>query len=103
MQNIEAARAAAAAYLRERGYHQEAATVSAGEGDDFPEVRLASQLLPRRDKMLERYRSALRFYADPDFWDEEVPGGALIHADKGSTARCALDGRELPIERGEGP
>ena len=56
-----------------------------------------------RDAVLERYRSALRFYADPDFWDTDAPGGALIHDDAGATARAALAGRELPIEAGEGP
>jgi hypothetical protein len=90
MLNIEAARAAASAYLRERGYVQEAELVSAGKGDDFPEVRLAAQLIPRRNEIVERYRSALRFYADPDFWDKEGPGGALILSDQGKTAQWRL-------------
>lgn len=35
------ARSAAAQYLREQGYTREAELISAGEGDDFREVRIA--------------------------------------------------------------
>ena len=38
---LEAARAAAAQYLRAQGYIREADTVAGGEGDDFQEVRIA--------------------------------------------------------------
>jgi hypothetical protein len=41
---IAAARAAAAEYLRSRGYGNEADIVSDGKGDDFQEVRIALAL-----------------------------------------------------------
>ena len=41
---IEAARAAAAQYLRAKGYTGEADIVSEGRGDDFQEVRIALAL-----------------------------------------------------------
>lgn len=43
--DLRTARGAAAKLLHERGYAREAATVLAGEGDDFAEVRTALALL----------------------------------------------------------
>ena len=41
---LDAARTAAAQHLRAGGYHDEAALVAAGQGDDFAEVRMALSL-----------------------------------------------------------
>lgn len=41
---IEAARAAAAKYLRGQGYEREASMIAEGHGDDFREVRIALAL-----------------------------------------------------------
>jgi hypothetical protein len=41
---IDAARTAAAQYLRQEGYGREADIVASGEGDDFREVRIAAAL-----------------------------------------------------------
>lgn len=98
MKGIDWAREAAAAVLAERGYRTEAEMIRQGEGDDFPEVRLALQLTRYRDPQMELYERALSFYADPDFWNEDLPGGALVHADRGEAARCALSGKPLPFE-----
>lgn len=43
--SIEAARLAAAHYLRADGYSEEARLVETGQGDDFREVRIALSLL----------------------------------------------------------
>ncbi|MET0374423.1 MAG: hypothetical protein ABW128_09215 [Rhizorhabdus sp.] len=45
LDDLLAARAAAAKLLGERGYGREAAMVLAGDGDDFAEVRTALALL----------------------------------------------------------
>lgn len=41
---LEAARLAAAQYLKARGYAQEAHLIAEGQGDDFQEVRIALAL-----------------------------------------------------------
>ncbi len=44
MPALEAARAAAARYMRQAGYPGEAELIEAGKGDDFSEVRIALAL-----------------------------------------------------------
>lgn len=70
-----------------------AALVAAGEGDDFPEVLTATALLEQHAAQTAAQVDALRHYADPDFWDEATPGGALAAHDRGEMARNVLRGR----------
>ena len=91
------ARALAGRYLADRGYPAEAALIDAGAGDDFAEVRLALDLLDRQDARIARYERALAAYADPDFWEGDLPGTALAESDRGDLARSALAGTNAPI------
>jgi len=63
-----------------------------GKADDFPEIKAAAVLLEAEKSRLERYEVALRQYADPSFWDEASPGGALAHYDGGEMAQNVLAG-----------
>lgn len=98
MTGIEWARDAAATVVAGRGYVIEATMIRRGEGDDFPEVQMALRLALHRDRRMQLYEQALSFYSDADFWNEDLPGGALVHADKGLAARCALSNKPLPFE-----
>lgn len=73
--------------------------VANGEGDDFPEVRIAAALLEDRTHRLARQEDALRQYADPDFWDDATPGGALAWHDRGEMAANVLAGRPAFFHR----
>jgi len=64
-----------------------------GKADDFPEIKAAATLLAEEKSRRDRYEVALRQYADPGFWDETGPGGALAHYDGGEMARNVLVGR----------
>lgn len=66
--------------------------VGEGHGDDFPEVRKAATLLRRHAQDMAQYRTALIQYAEPAFWDESLPGGALAFHDKGEMAANVLKG-----------
>ncbi|HUD30685.1 MAG TPA: hypothetical protein VMQ93_17600 [Novosphingobium sp.] len=70
-----------------------------GEGDDFAEVRSAARLLAAQAERLTRYESALAQYAEPEFWDEATPGGALALHDAGEMARNVLAGRPAFFHR----
>lgn len=98
MSEIEWARDAAADLVAGRGYTTEAAMIRRGDGDDFTEVQLALRLSRHRDRRMQLYEQALSFYSDDDFWNEDLPGGALVHADKGLAARCALSDKPMPFE-----
>lgn len=76
-----------------------AALVAAGEGDDFPEVVTAAALLEQYTTGAAGQVDALRHYADPDFWDEATPGGALAVHDRGEMARNVLRGRPAFFHR----
>jgi hypothetical protein len=92
---IEEARRIAAGLLERGGRAGDARLVAAGAADDFGEVRVALAALQRghaRSALLER---ALRCYADPTFWDDEMPEASLAFHDRGAIARSALAGREL--------
>lgn len=89
------ARVAAAAWLASTGRLHDAAIVEAGGGDDFPEVRLAAFLLGRSTGDRTRLESALRCYADPEFWDADIPEATLAFYDQGEIARLALAGADL--------
>jgi hypothetical protein len=67
--------------------------IRAGHADDFPEIGAAAALLDRDAGRLGLYESALRQYADPGFWDDMTPGGALALHDGGDMARNVLEGR----------
>lgn len=67
--------------------------VGEGHGDDFPEVRTAATLLRKYAQGMTRYRSALIQYAEPAFWDDSLPGGALAFHDKGEMAANVLSGK----------
>jgi hypothetical protein len=64
-----------------------------GEADDFPEIKATAALLAEEKSRLDRYEVALSQYADPGFWDEAGPGGALAQYDSGEMARNVLAGR----------
>lgn len=67
--------------------------IRAGDAEDFPEIKATAARLGKHAVLLERYESALRQYADPGFWDEMTPGGALALHDGGDMARNVLAGR----------
>lgn len=95
MSPLTEARSAAAAYLAARARDDDARLVKDGRGDDFPEVGAALAAIATMSTKLECYRRALVSYADPDFWDAEVPQASLAYYDAGEIARNALVGREL--------
>lgn len=88
------AREFAAAFLDGMRRQDLALMVRAGEGDDFPEVITAAALLEGLGARSAHQEQALRAYADPEFWDEDLPGGPLALHDKGAMARNVLAGRE---------
>jgi hypothetical protein len=90
----EQARAFAAAFLSGLRRQDLAAMVLAGAGDDFPEVLAATALIEDLAARGAHCAAALKAYADPEFWDEDLPGGALASHDKGAMARNVLAGRE---------
>lgn len=73
--------------------------VAAGEGDDFPEVRIAAGLLEDRSRRLATQENALRQYADPGFWEDDAPGGSLASHDRGEMAANVLAGRPAFFHR----
>jgi len=89
------ARAIAAAFLEARGQAPLAAMVRAGGGDDFAEVGIALAALRGQRREIERLRTALAAYAEPDFWEASTPEAALAYYDHGGIARDALAGRDL--------
>lgn len=91
--NSEHARAFAAEVLAAGGRGDLAEIVRRGAGDDFPEVRAAASALGVLASRLQQQAEALRFYADPAFWDDDLPGGPLAFHDKGEMARNVLAGR----------
>lgn len=97
--SLAAARTLVAAMFRSLRRTDLAALVEAGEGDDFPEVVAASVLLQDNADQLARHHDALRQYADPGFWDEEIAGGALASHDRGEMARNVLAGRPAFFHR----
>lgn len=76
-----------------------ATLVAAGQGDDFPEVAIARDLMQEQADQMARQSEALRQYGDPTFWDDEGPGGALAAHDKGEMARNVLMGRPAFFHR----
>lgn len=67
--------------------------VGEGHGDDFPEVRKAASVLRHYAQGMAHYRTALVQYAEPAFWDDSLPGGALAFHDKGEMATNVLKGK----------
>lgn len=92
---IGEARAVAAAFLEARGRPPLAATVRAGGGDDFDEVAVALAALRTQRREVDRLRTALAVYAEPDFWEASTPEATLAYHDQGGIARDALAGRDL--------
>lgn len=90
---VEQARAFAAAVLAAGAREDLAGIVRRGDGDDFPEVLAAAAVLGGLADQLRRQAEALRFYADPGFWEDDLPGGPLAGHDKGEMARNVLAGR----------
>lgn len=86
------ARRFAAEFLGGIGRDDLARLVLAGEGDDFPEVIAAAALFDRQGVQLARQEQALKTYADPDFWDDDLSGGSLASHDRGEMARNVLAG-----------
>ncbi len=91
---IDEARQVAAGFLDRNGRARDARLVEAGAADDFGEVRMALAVLSRNAGRLTLLERALRCYADPTFWDEDVAEASLAWHDKGAIARSALAGRE---------
>jgi len=89
------ARAVAAAFLESHGQEPLGAAVRAGGGDDFPEMKIALAALRMHQRELERLRTALACYAEPDFWEANVSEATLAYHDHGTIARDALAGRDL--------
>ncbi|RVQ65030.1 hypothetical protein EKN06_14625 [Croceicoccus ponticola] len=81
--SLAAARALVAEMFNSMRRTDLGALVAAGEADDFPEVVIARTLLQEQADQTARQGEALRQYADPSFWDEESPGGALAAHDRG--------------------
>lgn len=92
-QGVELAREVVAAVYKAIDRADLARIVGEGRGDDFPEVRKAVTLLHNHAKALSRYRTALAQYAEPTFWDDSLPGGALAFHDKGEMAANVLKGK----------
>jgi len=67
--------------------------VGEGQADDFAEIQVAIGLLSAHVEKIMRYENALSQYADPEFWDQALPGGSLALHDNGEMARNVLDGR----------
>ncbi len=86
------ARRLVAALLAGQGRTDLARLVEKGDGDDFPEMITAGDLLQNLAARAARYEHALRQYADPDFWDDDMPGGALAFHDRGEIAANVLSG-----------
>ena len=76
-----------------------AAIVEAGEGDDFPEMLIAGELLRDQADRMIRQEDALRQYADPGFWEDETPGGSLASHDRGEMAANVLRGKPAFFHR----
>lgn len=89
----ERARRFAASMLAANGRDDLAKMVLNGDGDDFPEVIAAAPLFQEQIDLSDRWEHALRAYADPDFWDDELPGGSLASHDRGEMAQNVLAGR----------
>ncbi|WIA58568.1 hypothetical protein N6H05_12535 [Sphingobium sp. WTD-1] len=70
-----------------------------GHAEDFPELKVAAMALCGYDARIERYEDALSQYADPGFWDDSLPGGALAAHDQGIMARNVLAGRTAFFHR----
>lgn len=70
-----------------------------GSAEDFPELKAAALALSEYDARIERYEDALSQYADPGFWDDSLPGGALAAHDQGIMARNVLGGRPAFFHR----
>lgn len=95
MDDLSKARAAAARYLGDRGYVDEAKAIRDGAGDDFAEVRIAAQIIAQLDARSQRIEQALNTYAAPDFWDD-IGGTSEAGTDAGSLARHSLSGTTPP-------
>lgn len=92
-QDLEQARLFAARLFEALKREDLSRLVRDGEGDDFQEVQIAAALFRDQSEQIGRFRSALIEYADPDFWDDSLPGGALAQHDAGEMARNVLAGR----------
>lgn len=90
---LELARTLVASFFEALKREDLSRLVREGEGDDFPEVQTAATLLEEQSDALRRFRLALTEYADPDFWDDGLPGGSLAQHDAGEMARNVLSGR----------
>lgn len=86
------ARRFAAAILEGAGRADLACMALNGDGDDFPEVIAAGPLFQDQLNLAAGRDQAIKTYADPDFWDEELPGGSLASHDQGEMARNVLSG-----------
>ncbi|HEV7287879.1 hypothetical protein [Sphingomonas sp.] len=92
--DVDQIRALAAQALKNRGRAADAAIVSSGGGDDFPEVEVARLALTASHADRLRLELALRFYAEAEHWDSDVPDASLAVFDRGEVARAALQGRD---------
>lgn len=90
---VAAAREIAASVFNATSREDLADMVLSGKGDDFPEVTAILAGLGELSARSQILEDALRVYADPEFWDDELPGGSLAHHDGGEAARNALSGR----------
>ena len=91
--NLLTARRFAAEVLEASSRADLARIVLRGDGDDFPEVKAALAALDRLHERIARQDEALRVYADPDFWEDDLPNGSLALHDRGEVARNALAGK----------
>jgi len=89
-ETLAEARLAAGRLLSDRGYAREAEIILRGEGDDFAEVRIALALQRQWAARDRRLATALRTYADADFWAGAGAADSPALADQGALARSAL-------------
>lgn len=88
-------RAIVCAHFRERGRDDMARMITAGHGDDFPEMDVALRVAKNLSRTLERFERALAAYADEEFWGEGNCYAALAFHDQGIIARAALAGEDV--------
>jgi len=95
---LYAAREIAATVMEARGRGEDAKIIRSGSGDDFAEVAIASAAIASNRELLGRLDRAVRYYADPELWDEGAAGFSLAYYDQGLIARATLAGKDILTE-----
>lgn len=95
---LDAAREIAGTVMEARGRGEDAKVIRSGGGDDFAEVAIALAAIGSTRELLGRLDRAVRYYADPELWDEEGTGFSLAYYDQGLVARATLSGKDILTE-----